>query len=150
MIRLSDATRALVVFGSSLGILVAAGCAAGPGPDFDARAGLGCIDDSAECISRRQATLRHFVEDPDRAWIKEPPSPEAYASGVRLFAFRAKRDELTCDELAQGRREAEGARRALREAGTRITAAQSARSSVLAGEVAAELKSEMNRRCKKG
>ncbi len=83
-----------------------------------------CVDDSPECISRRQTTLRHLVDDQGRAWVKEPATPEAYASGVRLFAFKTKKKELTCDELAHGRREAEAARATLKNAGSTLTAAQ--------------------------
>src|SRR5262245_14988944 len=92
-------------------------CAASTGADLDARAGLGCVDDSPECISRRQATLRHLVDDQQRAWVKEQPTPEAYASGVRLFAFKSKKKELTCDELTHGRKEAAGAKAVLASGG---------------------------------
>ncbi len=124
-------------------------CAAGTGSDLDARAGLGCVDDSPECISRRQATLRHFVDDSQRAWVKEPATPEAYASGVRLFAFKSKKKELTCDELTHGRKEAAGAKAALASAGGKLTPTQVARGTMLASEVGRELETEYKRRCKK-
>jgi hypothetical protein len=125
------------------------GCAVVQGPDAVTRAGLTCVDDSAECISRRQATLRHLVDDQGRTWVKEPATPEAYASGVRLFAFKAKKKELSCDELAHGRKEAEAARAALKGAATTLTPSQVARGTMLATEVAKELQGEMSRRCKK-
>ncbi|HKZ96893.1 MAG TPA: hypothetical protein VJ045_07920 [Hyphomicrobiaceae bacterium] len=130
-------------------LVTAAGCGGG-GAEFDARAGLGCVDDSAECIARRRTTLRHLVTDQSRTWVKEPATAEAYASGVRLFAFRAKKNELTCDELAHARREAEAARGVLSSAGARLTPAQVSRGALLAGEVGRELQSELSRRCKKG
>jgi hypothetical protein len=132
------------------GALAVAGCSISTGLEGDTRAGLSCVDDTPECINRRQSTLRHLVDDKSHVWVKEPATPEAYASGVRLFAFKAKKTELTCDELAHGRREAEAARSALKSAGPSLTSAQVARGTLFAGEVAKELQAEMRRRCKKG
>jgi hypothetical protein len=122
------------------------GCAVSV-PEVEPRAGLGCIDDSVECINRRKATLRHLVDDPGRTWIKEPATPEAYASGVRLFAFKAKKRDLSCAELQHGRKEADAARAALTSAGKSLTPMQVARGAMLAQEVGRELKTEYNRRC---
>lgn len=129
--------------------LAIAGCAGGIGDPPDARAGLGCIDDSPECISRRAVTLRTMVDDKNRAWVNEAPTPEAYASGVRLFAFKTKKKELTCDELAVGKREADNARTAMKAPGNTLTHSQVARGAILATEVSRELAAEMGRRCKK-
>src|SRR5262245_65985573 len=71
----------------------------------DNRAGLSCIDDSPECVERRQTTLSALLADKNRTWVKEAPTPQAHASGVRLFAFRSAKAELTCEELAHGRKE---------------------------------------------
>jgi hypothetical protein len=142
--------RGRAILGLAWVAAILGACAMGDGPDPDARAGLGCVDDSAACIASRQKTLRHLVDDPGRNWIKEPPTPEAYASGVRLFAFKTKKKELTCDELAHGRKEAEAARASLKSAGSTLTAAQVSRGAMLATEVSRELQSEIARRCKKG
>jgi hypothetical protein len=150
MILCPGVGRAVILAALGLAAFAAAGCSVGTGIDADARAGLRCVDDSAECISRRQATLRHLESDQGRSWVKEPATPEAYASGVRLFAFKRKKAELSCDELAHGRREAEAARTTLKGAGSTLTPAQVARGTLLAGEVAKELQAEMSRRCKKG
>ncbi|MGE0023764.1 MAG: hypothetical protein AB7S70_09065 [Hyphomicrobium sp.] len=123
-------------------------CAIGPGPEIGARAGLGCVDDSPECIQRRQVTLRHMVDDKSRSWVNEPPTPEAYASGVRLFAFKTKKKELSCDELKRGKLEADTAKHSVASLGNRLTPAQASRSVMLAGEVGRELQNEINRRCK--
>ena len=132
-------------------VALAGGCAGGDQPDINStHSGLGCVDDSFECIGRRKATLQAMVDDPSRKWVKEPPSPHAYASGVRLFAFKNKKKDLSCDELAQGRKEADGAPAALRSYGTGLTAAQVARGAMLAHDVGRELGTEYNRRCKKG
>ena len=131
--------------------LAAGGCASGDQPEIaTTHAGLACVDDSAECIGRRKATLQAMVGDPSRKWIKEPPTPSAYASGVRLFAFKNKKKDLSCEELAHGRKEADGAPAALRSNGTGLTPAQVSRGAMLAHDVGRELGNEYNRRCTKG
>ena len=80
----------------------------------DPRAGLSCVDDSQECVDQRQTTLKSMLADQDRKWVKEPTNPQAHASGVRLFAFRSRKKELTCEELALGRREADSVPKTLR------------------------------------
>lgn len=126
-----------------------AGCAGSDGPDL-AAAGLGCVDDSVECIARRQSALRQLVGDKDRKWVKEPPSAASYASGVRLFAFKTKKKELSCEELSVGRKEADGAPTMLRgPQAAQLTPAQASRGIMLAGEVSRELGNEFARRCKK-
>ena len=131
--------------------LLATGCASGDPPEISTpRAGLGCVDDSFECISQRKATLQAMVGDPARKWVKEPASPSAYASGVRLFAFKNKKKDLSCEELAHGRKEADAAPAALRSNGTGLTPAQVSRGAMLAHDVGRELGNEYNRRCKKG
>lgn len=142
------AVRIAANLASVAGALALGACAIGTAPDIDARAGLGCVDDSAECISRRQATLRHMVDDKSKSWINESPTPEAYASGVRLFAYKSKKKELTCDELKRGKLEADTAKTSLASLGSRLTPAQVSRSVMLAGEVGRELAAELKRRCK--
>jgi hypothetical protein len=116
----------------------------------DPKAGLSCLDDSPECVEQRQMTLKAMLADKDRAWIREAPSPKAHASGVRLFAFRARKRELNCEELAHGRREADGASKSLRGPdGQGLSPAQISRASMFAAEVSKELTTEMRaRRCK--
>jgi hypothetical protein len=117
------------------------------GPE-DNRAGLSCIDDSTECVERRQVTLKAMLADKDRAWVREAPTPQAHASAVRLFAFRSKKSELTCEELAHGRKEAEGAPKMLK-ASQGLSPAQISRASMFAAEVNKELSAEMKkRRCR--
>jgi hypothetical protein len=118
--------------------------ACGMGLD-DSRAGLTCIDDSPHCIGQRQATLKAMLSDRERKWVREPATPQAHASGVRLFAFRSAKAQLTCEELLHGRREAEAAPRALRgQQG--LSPAQVSRAALFAAEVQRELAAEMNRR----
>lgn len=127
--------------------LLASGCS---GLDGDDRAGLTCIDDSPECIGMRQSTLKSMLDDQDRKWVKEGSSAHAHVSGVRLFAFRSRKKELSCEELAVGRREADGVPKALRgPEGKGMSPAQVARANMFAAEVGKELAAEMRaRRCK--
>lgn len=130
--------------------LILAGCAGGDGPDIVTPAGLGCVDDSVECISKRQAALRQLVADKDRKWVREPASAASYASGVRLFAYKTKKKELSCEELSVGRHEADRAPGVLRgPQGANLTPAQASRGIMLAGEVSRELGNEIARRCRK-
>ncbi|KWT68477.1 MULTISPECIES: hypothetical protein [Hyphomicrobium] len=114
-----------------------------------ASSGLTCVDDSSDCIAKRQRTLRHLVDDHDRAWLRAPAPPEAYASGVRLFALKSKKKELSCEELAHGKNEADRAPGVLRGANN-LTPAQVSRGMMLATEVSRELGAEMKRRCRRG
>ena len=139
--------RGRALAASGLGLLMSA--CSGIGAD-DPRAGLSCLDDSQECIDRRQVTLKSMLDDQDRKWVKEPTNPQAHASGVRLFAFRSRKKELTCEELALGRREADSVPKALRgPEGKSLSPPQIARANLFAAEVSKELAAEMRaRRCK--
>ncbi|MEO1207362.1 MAG: hypothetical protein AAFV45_13640 [Pseudomonadota bacterium] len=133
------------------GVLACAlpGCAGGPSKAIGNPAeGLNCIDDSARCVAKRQATLRYYMASPDRNWIRQRPDGAAYASGVRLFAYKRQKDKLSCSELKSGVNEANGAPRALKAAGGRLTPAQVSRGKMLAQEVGRDLKREMRRRCR--
>ena len=131
---------------AGIGLMVSA-CTGLFGPE-DNRAGLSCIDDSPECVERRQTTLTALLADKDRTWVKEPATPQAHASGVRLFAFRSAKAELTCEELAHGRKEAESAPKALKGS-QGLSPAQISRASLFAAEVNKELAAEMKkRRCR--
>ena len=135
------AVGALAMFG--------VGCTGLLGPG-DSRAGLACLDDSPECVEQRQAALKSMIADKDRKWVKEPATPQAHASGVRLFAFRSRKKDLSCEELAHGKREADGAAKALRGPdGRGLSPAQISRASMFAAEVSKELGAEIRlRRCR--
>ncbi|MFN3867798.1 MAG: hypothetical protein ACK4MF_01890 [Hyphomicrobiaceae bacterium] len=127
------------------------GCAVAEAPEPLASGSMSCLDDSPACIAQRQAALRHLVSRSDRHWVRDTASVEAYASGVRLFAFQKKKAELTCDELMAGRREADAADATLRgPGGKRLSPAQISRGSMFAAEVSKELKREHGRRCQRG
>ena len=134
---------------AALGLLALAGCSGTTEVSVETRPGLNCVDDSRECIERRQGALKGLMGDRDRRWIREPASPHAYASGVRLFAFKGRKKELSCEELAIGRREADAGPSVLRGVGGQgLTPAQVSRGTMLAGEVSRELANEMKRRCR--
>jgi hypothetical protein len=128
--------------GCALGLAACGGF--GFGSD-DTRAGLSCIDDSPHCVGQRQATLQAMLADKERKWVQEPATPQAHASGVRLFAFRSVKAQLSCAELSYGRREAEAAPKILRGQHG-LSPAQVSRASMLAAEVQRELAAEMRRR----
>ena len=118
--------------------------------DTQARApNFGCVDDSKACVDQRQATLKGLLADPKRTWVRDQASPGAYASGVRMFAFKLEKAKLNCDELGAGRREADGAPQVLRGPnGQGLTPAQISRGIMFAGDVSKELTTEMKRRCR--
>jgi hypothetical protein len=142
-------TRRGAVAAGLIGLGLAASACSGFGSD-DPRAGLSCIDDSPECVGQRQVALKSMLDDQDRKWVKEPTNPQAHASGVRLFAFRSRKKELSCEELAVGRREADSVAKTLRGPdGKSMSTAQVARATMFAAEVSKELSAEMrSRRCK--
>jgi hypothetical protein len=106
-----------------------------------------CVDDSPSCVERRGAALREMMADPKRRWVRESASAHSYAAGVRLFAFRSRKRELPCEELALGKREADAAPAVLNgpDSGP-LSPAQKSRGSMLAAEVSKELATEMRRR----
>lgn len=109
----------------------------------------GCLDDSQECIDRRGTALKAMMADKERRWVKEPATPVSYASGVRLFAYKSRKRDLTCEELAHGKREADAAPFALKgPSAAGLSPAQISRGSMLAAEVSKELAAEIKRRCR--
>lgn len=139
--------RAIGLAPLSVGLLLS-GCAgndiATPAP----KAGLGCVDDSPQCIVERGNALKGLMADKSKSWVRQPTSPAAYASGVRIWAFKQKKRELTCDELSHARREADGAAPTLRGANGSLTPAQISRGIMLAQDVSKELGNEFGRRCR--
>ena len=148
----SVTTAASVAYGAAmlLGAAMLSGCAGSEPASPPPALGLHCVDDSAHCISQREKVFDSYMADKSRTWIKQPVAPEAYASGVRLFALSKRRKDLTCEELASGKREADGAPAALRgPGGSRLTPAQVSRGVMLAGDVGRDLAKEISKRCSK-
>jgi hypothetical protein len=124
-----------------LGLLLA-GCS---GISIDDRAGLSCIDDTPACVAQREKTLKSMLADKDHKWVREAPTPRAHATGVRLFAFRSKKAQLSCDDLVHGRKEAEAAPKVLK-GHQGFSPAQVSRAALFAAEVQKELAAEIKRR----
>jgi hypothetical protein len=143
--RASCAARLLL----TVPVLLIAGCAGATveSPPL-APQGMACVDDSQQCIGQRMVALKGLMSDREKRWIRQPATPEAYASGVRLFAFKGRKKDLTCEELGIGKREADAGPATLRGAASRLTPAQISRGAMLAGEVGKELGMELRRRCK--
>ncbi len=136
-------------FATALAVALALGACTGGGDDASPLSGLNCVDDSQRCIAERQGALKAMVDDKDKRWVRERPTPAAYASGVRLFAFKTRKAHLTCEELSIGKREADGAGAALRgPGGSGLSPAQISRGAMLGTEVSKELGHEMRRRCR--
>jgi hypothetical protein len=142
--------RALAVFCLMVtAALPMAGCSGNGVSVTTPGAGLKCVDDSPACIAERQATMKAMLADPSRSWVSQRPDAAAYASGVRLFAFKTKKKELSCAELQAGKREADAGPAVLRTPGNGLTHSQVSRGVILAGEVSRELGRELSRRCSK-
>jgi hypothetical protein len=54
--------------------------------------------------------LTTMLADPTRSWLRQRPSFTAYANGTRLFAYRAVRAKLDCNELGMALDEIEAGR----------------------------------------
>ena len=130
-------------------MLMLAACGnAGP-PEIETTRGMYCVDDSQACVSERSAALNRLMSDQKRTWVRQPAPTASYASGVRLFAFKQRKREMTCEELAIGRREADAGPAILRGPdGRGLTTGQIARGVMLAQEVGRELATEIGRRCR--
>jgi hypothetical protein len=127
-----------------------AGCGGTTEPAFGQQRGLKCVDDSNVCISQRKMVYDSYMADKSRAWVRQHAGPHEYASGVRLMAFSKMRKQLTCDELAHGKDEADRGPASLRSAAAHagLTHAQVARGVMLANEVSRELAREISQRCR--
>ncbi len=143
--NLSRTALLLVPFAAA--VVVAACSNEGP-PEIGGK-GLHCVDDSPQCIAQRSSALADLNNDKSRGWIRQPPQASAYASGVRLFAYKQKKRELNCEELNVARREADAGPAVLRGPdGKHLTTTQIARGVMLAQEVGRELTTEAKKRCK--
>lgn len=127
-----------------------AGCAGTPTPDLAQQARPHCVDDSPACIKARQTELGVILADKNKSWIKRPASADSYATGVRLFAYKKRKRDLSCTELVVAHKEAEAGPAVLRgPAGKHLTPAQVSRGAILSTEVSRELQREIHRRCRR-
>lgn len=94
------------------------------------------------------AALKALVTNPDRSWIGQPQSPADYATGTRLFAYRALSSQLSCRELELAMADVASGGATFAAPVPGVTAEQSRRVLVLNGEVDAALRAEHAKRCR--
>jgi len=139
----------MTVLGGLLGLALGlSACAGTPDPQLGPLSNDRCVDDSPACIKARQTELSVILADKEKRWIHRPATADSYAGGVRLFAYKKRKREFSCAELAVAHKEAEAGPALLRgPAGKHLTPAQVSRGAMLAAEVSRELQREMRRRC---
>ena len=102
---------------ASTALLVVSGCSA-PGGDLplfpslftnqEAPSGGSADADTCATPEACAAKLKMLVSDPVRDWVGRPQPADSYPNGTRLFAYRALKKKLTCDELGRALAETEG------------------------------------------
>jgi hypothetical protein len=110
-----------------------------PTPDSD----LSGCDTNKDCL----AQLKALVSNERRDWIGQPVPAAVFATGVRLFAYRALRPKLTCKQLELALGEIDVARRTIYNPIPGITPEQIDRVRVLNAQVEDELRTERANRC---
>jgi hypothetical protein len=105
------------------------------------RGGCGSAD---QCRSM----LKTMIDSPDRGWIGQRQTPDVYANGTRLFAYRALRKQLTCGELTAAVDELSAASRSLGGSVAGMSSEQQTRTRALCSQVEVELAKEREGRCR--
>jgi hypothetical protein len=95
-----------------------------------------------------EALLLELTESADRSWIARPETLEGLLTGVRMFAFRTLRPQLTCGELAVAMQQLRSVPDALRSAPVGSRPEDVVRATRLAAEVHEELRAENDARCR--
>ena len=125
-----------------------AACSGTEPPPPPPNAAAGCVDDSKHCIEMRGHALKAMLADGKRTWVTKPESPAAYATGVKLFAYRGTRDKLTCAELAHGREETRSMPQTLKPGSVAgMNDSRLAQVRDMSGQVHKELAKEFDRAC---
>jgi hypothetical protein len=108
--------------------------------------------DKASCETPDQCrgVLKTMIDNPDRGWIGKQQTPDTYANGTRLFAYRALRTRLTCSELAAAVDEVRAANKSMDGPVPGMSADQLSRTRALSAQVETELATERAGRCKSG
>jgi hypothetical protein len=152
-VRLTSRTRSsrsLVALALTAGLVEISACSA-PGGGLPLFPGMfGTTEsppetkgnDTCPTPEKCAAQLKILISDPVRDWVGRPQSPDGYTDGTRLFAYRALRRKLTCDEL--GRAVAE-----IETAAPSLQAAQYDATRKLMSDVRHELGAERTRRCRR-
>ena len=129
--------------GAMVAVLFLAGCAGPEGLQFpfsgpNAQAATADFCPTPEDCALR---LKKLVTERKRDWIGVPQSPEEYADGTRLFAYRGLRKKLTCSELHRAIEDTKAASASLQEA-------RYGRAHALSADVSRELGAEQRKRCR--
>jgi len=152
---------AIVVFST----LVLSGCSLGSAPSFSGPSSPGFLDkmfafapSDGEAAAEKKSgcgtpaqcrtALKAMVESPKRPWVGQQMPPDAYTDGTRLFAYRALRKRLKCNELSRAINEMRGVSKSLNGPMPGITADQAARTRALNVQVEGELVQERSVRCR--
>lgn len=114
-----------------------------PGLGGNESASPGATHEADSCPTPEKCAtqLKILVTDPVRNWVGQPQSADAYANGTRLFAYRALKKKLSCDELRRALVETETATPSLK--GPRYEGARK-----LMSDVRRELGAERTKRCR--
>jgi len=91
--------------------------------------------------------LRALVENSDRSWMRRAETPAEVLTGVRIFAYRALRAQLTCGELGVALAQLAGVPTKLRTPPPGSRPQEVASATRLAAEVHEELSAERETRC---
>lgn len=131
-------------------VLLAAACAPiSSAPEASNNPAAGCVDDSKHCIDKRMSTLKTMVSDQRRSWVYQQESPASYATGVKLFAYRATKAQLTCAELSHGRKETADAALSLKSGSVPgMNDSRLAQVRDMSSQVSKELGREFDKACK--
>jgi hypothetical protein len=106
-------------------------------------------EDEASCtrVEDCASVLKAMVASSDRSWVQRPATPAVLSNGVRLFAYRALRPRLDCDELAAALTELETAVHTFGNPLAGLQPEQMHRVRNLSIQVGGELHDERARRC---
>jgi hypothetical protein len=129
-------------------LLLLSGCTAAGGlnlpfSDAGAKATAAPAEDACGTPKDCAVHLKKLVNNPNRDWIGQPQSPDAYANGTRLFAYRVLRKRLTCDELQRAVEDTKAASFSLFS----LQEARYERARPLVAQVTKELSAEQTKRC---
>jgi hypothetical protein len=91
-----------------------------------------------------------MVNGPDRSWIGHRESAQSLTSGVRMFAYLALRENLTCAELAMALEDLESVMKMFDQPVHAVSAEAGTLVVDRASEAWWRLKAEKVARCKEG
>ena len=91
-----------------------------------------------------------MLADSTRSWMRQRQTITAYANGTRLFAYRAVRAKLDCNELGLALDEIEAAAQLLANPPAALPLERVVKIRALSAEVGSELRAECASRCASG